>query len=176
MKINVFTFLCLLYISACQTKAINSRTESSGYNNSISLLQMIEVREKAMKERDIPTIITQFKDNATWINSGGFYFRNKKEIEQFHTTLTRIDTFGYIYKAGKTTINILSPEFALVYYPWEMDWYKIASPKDTVKEVGLMSLTAQKDTSGWKWRAITNQHTYEYFDDLKTHINKQMIE
>jgi ketosteroid isomerase-like protein len=138
-------------------------------------VQLIEVREKAMKERDIKTVMAQFRDDATWINSQGFYFKNKTEIERFHTNLTHMDTVGYTYKAGKATVKILAPEFALIYYPWEMDWYKITSPKDTLKEIGLMSLTAQKGYNGWKWRAVTNQHTKEYFDDLETHVNKEMM-
>ena len=172
---KVYLFLSLVLFSSCQTKKDGNKGENLRNNDSLSLLQLVMVREKAMREKDIKTIMTQFRDDATWINSGGFYFRNKHEIERFHTNLIHMDTVGYTYKAGKPTVKILNAEFAIVYYPWEMDWYRIASPKDTMKEVGLMSLTAQKDHTGWKWNAVTNQHTEEYFDHLETHIFKEMI-
>ena len=175
MKIYLFIFLALALASSCQTKKASDKIENSRNNDSVSLLQMVQVREKAMKEKDIKTIMTQFRDDATWINSGGFYFKNKQQIERFHTNLTHMDTVGYTYKAGKPTVKILNSEFALVYYPWEMDWYRLASPNDTMREVGLMSLTAQKDQTGWKWNAVTNQHTEEYFDHLETHKLNEMI-
>ncbi len=188
MKTIVFTTSFLLLICSCQTKETNNRTTNTTSTDSLALLEMIKVREKAMKEKDMKTVMSQFRDDATFINSNGFYFKNKKEIESFHKKLTLNDTVGYTYKAGIATIRILSPDFALAYYPWEMDWYKLptlkdtinwyklSAQKDTIKEIGLMSLTAQKDNTGWKWKAITNQHTEEYFNDLKTHVNQKMIE
>ena len=131
---------------------------------------MVTDRENAMREKDVPTIMSQFSDDATFINAVGLYSADKKEVEKFHNGLTRMDSISYYYLAGKVTVRILDDNNALVYYPWRMDWYNISNLIDTLrKEIGLMTLSAQKRNGKWLWIAITNQHTPEYFEDLKKH-------
>lgn len=172
MKENFFLipssiYLILLFF-CCKSNNINPISNST--NDSLILVNMVNERETAMKEKNIPTIMSQFSDDATFINSGGYYSADKKEIENFHSRLTHLDSINYHYKAGNIQVRILDNTNALVYYPWRMDWFHLSNPNDTInKEVGLMTLTAQKRNKKWLWIAITNQHTKEYFDNLYNH-------
>ena len=73
-----------------------------------------------MQAKDIQTVAGQFREEATFINGGGYYFKNQSEIEKFHQLISQVQP-GYTssYQAGKATIKILSPEFASAYYPWQ---------------------------------------------------------
>lgn len=164
-------YLFLLLYSYCSNRT--DKNEKNGLvADSVTLVTMVSEREKAMQQKDLKTIMSQFADDATFVNSGGYYSANKKEIEEFHSTLTQMDSVGYHYKAGSVQVRILDNKNALVYYPWRMDWFSNNNPLDTInKEVGLMTLTAQKRNRTWLWIAITNQHTKEYFKDLMKHKN-----
>lgn len=135
---------------------------------------MVNEREEAMQKKDIKKVAAQFREDATFINGGGYYVQSRKEIEEFHNLIAQGKP-GYTstYQAGKVTIQILTPDFALAYYPWQIITLKTTPPLNTLKGTGLMTLLAQKDARGWKWRAVTNQQTNEFFDDLKTHTWKQ---
>lgn len=155
---------------SCNTYKAGNYTREKQMNDSLALVKMVNERENAMKKKDMAGVMTQFSDDATFINSKGYYFANKVEIEKFHHRLTQNDTIGYHYKAGNVQVRLLDRKNALVYYPWRVDWYNIANAKDTlVKEIGLMTLTAQKRKTRWLWVAITNQHTPEYFENLTKH-------
>jgi hypothetical protein len=81
---------------------------------------------------------------------------------------------GYNYLAGKVTVRLLDENNALVYYPWKMDFFYLTTPAEFIfKEVGLMTLSAQKRKGNWMWVAITNQHTQAFFEDL-THQDVAM--
>jgi len=138
---------------------------------------MVHDRESAMKIKNIDAVMTQFSDDATFINGDGYYLANKAEIEEFHKGLTQSDSIGYYYLAGNVHIRMLDDKNALVYYPNRMDWYEISNPKDTIeKETRLLTLSAQKRSGKWQWIAITNQQTNEYFDDLTKHKIKDLAE
>jgi ketosteroid isomerase-like protein len=173
MKAFVFTLLVLLLISSCQINQTNTYDRNRTSTDSLALLEMIQVREKVMQTKDIQTVVSQFREDATFINGGDYYVKNRSEIEKFQHRISQLQP-GYTsaYQAGKVTIQILSPEFALAYYPWKIITIKTTSPTDTTIGTGLMTLLAQKDNKGWKWRAITNQRTGEYFEDLETHLWK----
>jgi uncharacterized protein (TIGR02246 family) len=131
---------------------------------------MVRDRETAMKNKDLESVMKQFSDDATWINSEGFYYANKKEIETFHYNLTHQDSIGYHYLAGKVKIRMVDNNDAIVNYPWRMDWFNTFNPSDTLeKEVGLMTLSAQKRNEKWWWIAVTNQYTPVFFNDLTKH-------
>lgn len=170
MKSKTILFTCItLFICSCGTPSDNTVIHKSE-NDSLVLVQMVNERENAMKNKDIPAIMKQFSDDATFINAAGYYNANKKEIEFFHNNLTHMDSIGYYYKAGDVHVRILDSQNALVYYPWRMDWFQTSNIKDTIKkEIGLMTLSAQKRKDKWFWIAITNQHTPEYFEDLTKH-------
>jgi len=169
--ITIFTIIYTFAFSSCgDSDNIKNSNNNNSAADSLTLIQMVHNRENAMKKKNITIVMTQFSDDATFINSAGFYCADKKEIETFHHGLTQMDTIGYYYTAGTITVRLLDNKNALVYYPWRMDWHMTANPSDTLlKEIGLMTLSAQKRNDKWLWVAITNQHTPEYFDDLTKH-------
>jgi hypothetical protein len=172
MKTMTALLILIAFLNwSCKSdKTTQTLGNTARIEDSLTLLKMINVRENAMKQKDIIAVMTQFSDDATFINSEGYFCMNKKEIEKFHNNLVNGDSIGYYYKAGNVYVRFLDGNNALVYYPWRMDWFNVANPNDTVvKEVGLMSLTAQKRNKEWLWVAITNQHTSKYFDDLSKH-------
>lgn len=175
MRIPYFVTIIhyLLFCSCGEIDLSNNHLNLNFTSDSLTLVKMVNDRENGMKEKDIPAVMAQFSDDATFINSVGFYCADKKEIENFHKGLTQMDTIGYYYKAGTANVRQLDQNNALVYYPWRMDWHNISNPADTLfKEIGLMTLSAQKRNDKWFWVAITNQHTPEYFDDLARHKRK----
>ena len=170
MKKIYLTTCFFLLLCSCDPNKADRDAKINSTNDSLALVKMVNERENAMKKKDLATVMAQFSDDATFINAAGYYCANKDEIEKFHDGLTHMDSVGYYYKAGNVQVRILDRKNALVYYPWRMDWFEISNPDDTLKkEVGLMTLTAQKRNDKWLWVAVTNQHTQEYFDDLAKH-------
>jgi len=102
-----------------------------------------------MKSKDIASVMAQFSGDATFINSTGYYWANKSEVEAFHKQIMFREGVGYNYVAGKVTIGLLDESNALVYYPWKMDFFYVATPAEFFyKEVGLMTLSS-------RWRLRT---------------------
>ncbi len=142
-------------------------SESSRTQDSLQLVQMILQREKAMVQKDVGSAMIQFTDDATWINSQGYYFEGKQELQKFHDMMMHNDSLDYYYEVGKPKIRIISTQNALAYYSWKMFWYKKEIPKDTsFREIGLMTLTAKKKEGIWKWIAVTNQHTPWFYPEI----------
>jgi hypothetical protein len=134
------------------------------------LARMVHDREAAMKKKDIASVMAQFSEDATFINWRGCYCANKPEVEAFHKQIMFREGVGYNYLAGKVTVRLLDESNALVYYPWKVDFFYVATPAEfSCSEIGLMTLSAQKSQGNWVWVAITNQHTPEFFEDLTNH-------
>ena len=131
------------------------------------LAEMIAVRERAMIDKDIETAMSQFSDDATWINSQGYYFEGKQNVREFHGMLADNATRGYAYEAGEARIRLLDASNAIAYYPWKMFWFEKDAPDAIVfEEIGLMTLTAQKRDGRWQWIAVTNQHTPWFYEAI----------
>lgn len=129
------------------------------------LAEMITVREKAMIEKDIHTAMSQFSDDATWINSQGYFFEGKQSVLEFHNMLAGRESLDYTYEAGEPRIRLLDSSNAIAYYSWKMFWFRKDNPAEiTNEEIGLMTLTAQKRQGQWYWVAVTNQHTPWFYE------------
>jgi uncharacterized protein (TIGR02246 family) len=169
VRLTTIHILFALFLTSC-FNGDRSGEKHDLTKDSLTLTKMVHERESAMKTKNIPAVMAQFSDDATFINGDGYYLANKKEIEEFHKALTRGDSISYYYIAGKVLVRMLDDNNALVYYPNRMDWYRVSKPKDTIeKEIRLLTLSAQKRKGKWQWIAITNQQTIEYFDDLSKH-------
>lgn len=168
MKYLLLTMLVLGF-SSCKQEYSTKKVEAySAKTDSIEIVKMISKREKAMINGDINTVMSQFSENATWINSQGYYFEGKEEVLKFHSMLAENDSLDYYYEAGQPRIRIIDSNNAIAYYSWKMFWYKRAIPTDTTfKEIGLMTLTAQKYNSNWHWIAVTNQHTPWFYTEIE---------
>ncbi|MGW9684835.1 nuclear transport factor 2 family protein [Flagellimonas sp. 2504JD1-5] len=129
---------------------------------------MIMDRERAMIDKNIDLVMPQFSEDATWINSQGYLFEGKKELEKFHVMFAENDSLNYYYEIGNPRIRFLDGNNALAYYSWKMFWFKKENPADTTfKEIGLMTLNAQKQNEKWKWVAVTNQHTPWFYKKIE---------
>lgn len=158
----VLSFFC------CKKEVSATINQQSTKVDSIQLIKMIYEREKAMIEKDISSAMSQFSDDVTWINSQGYYFKGKSEVQKFHNMLAKNDSLDYYYKAGIPRIRIIDFDNAIAYYSWKMYWYKKEIPTDTIKkEIGLMTLTAKRNEDNWKWIAVTNQHTPWFYDEIE---------
>ena len=166
-SLYVLFIVLLLFMFSCWNPQSKIQPENRSVQDSIQLVQMILAREKAMVQKDMGLAMAQFVDNATWINSQGYYFEGKQELQKFHTMMMHNDSMDYYYEVGKPKIRILSSQTALAYYSWKMFWYKKEIPSDTTfKEIGLMTLNAQKNGDVWKWTAVTNQHTPWFYPEI----------
>jgi ketosteroid isomerase-like protein len=165
---NYVLIILLLSLFSCEHKVSTKKNEPSTKTDSLELIKMISQREKAMINKDIKTAMSQFSEDVTWINSQGYYFEGKNEVLKFHNMLAENDSLDYYYKAGIPKVRIINQDNALAYYSWKMFWYKKENPKDTInKEIGLMTLTAKKYDTIWKWIAITNQHTPWFYEEIE---------
>lgn len=165
-----YLFLLFIPLLACNEKR-NSDDQSSSAD-SLQLVKMVNDRVQAMQKKDLNKVMIQFNEDATYINSAGYFYKNKKEIEQFHRAMLQNDSISFEYTAGVPHIRLLSDEYSLAYYPWKILWKTLNSPQEKVTETGLMSLTAKKTDGLWYWIAINNQHTPEFFNDLILHKEK----
>ncbi|MCK5443354.1 MAG: hypothetical protein KAJ23_15825 [Maribacter sp.] len=159
----------LLLLVSCGYNNSSSATEKN-YNasgDSLAIAQMISIREQSMINKDIKLAMGQFSEDATWINSQGYYFEGKNNVSKFHSMLTGNDSLDYYYEAGQPRIRVIDSKNALAYYSWKMFWFKKEIPADTTfKEIGLMTLTAHKQKNKWKWVAVTNQHTPWFYENV----------
>lgn len=164
---SILLILILILVISCNTNSNIDNSESYKADEEI-ISRMIHNREKAMIAKDVETSISQFSDDVTWINSQGYFFEGKDVVTDFHHMMAGNDSLDYYYEAGKPRIRILDEENALAYYSWKMFWYRKDNPADTtMKEIGLMTLNARKYKDGWKWNAITNQHTPWFYDTIE---------
>ncbi|WP_299366676.1 hypothetical protein [Winogradskyella sp.] len=164
---KILIAVLFIVINSCDQNDSKDQKKDNDFLSS-QLKEMINEREKAMINKDIETAMSQFSEDISWINSQGYYFEGKKEVRRFHAYLAGNDSLDYYYKAGKPRIRIIDSKNALAYYSWKMFWYKKSNPLDTVnREIGLMTLTAQKNESKWQWIAVTNQHTPWFYDIIE---------
>ena len=168
INLSIATLLAL-HLSSCDNNLHGvSHSEGNQKRDSIELVEMISARERAMIQKDIKLAMDQFSEDATWINSQGYYFEGKDNVSKFHSMLAQNDSLDYYYEVGQPRIRILDSKNALAYYSWKMFWYKKDTPKDTTfKEIGLMTLNAGKSNNEWKWIAVTNQHTPWFYRDIE---------
>jgi len=165
---TIFLFFILLNCVACNEHAtVDKKAAVSLKEDSLALVNMIHVREQAMIDKNLEVALEQFSEQATWINSQGYYFEGKKHLREFHSMLSANDSLDYYYEAGNPKIRLIDHENALAYYGWKMFWFKKEFPLDTTfREIGLMTLTAQKAENNWRWIAVTNQHTPWFYQDI----------
>jgi len=161
-------FVLASFYFSCDTGVSTTSKQTSSKEDSLLLVKMIVDRESAMIKKDINSVLDQFSEDITWINSQGYYFQGKNEVQKFHNMMAQNDTLDYYYKAGIPRIRIVDMDNAIAYYSWKMFWYKKQTPSDTItREIGLMTLTAKKKNNRWKWIAITNQHTPWFYDEIE---------
>jgi uncharacterized protein (TIGR02246 family) len=133
-----------------------------------ALTNMVTQRERAMQAKNASLAMEQFSDDATWINSQGYYFEGKAAVAKFHAMLTQDPQRDYRYEAGTPRIRLLDSSNAIVYYSWRMTWFERENPEKVIKpEVGLMTLNAQKRDGKWYWVAITVQHTPWFYQSIE---------
>jgi uncharacterized protein (TIGR02246 family) len=160
-------FILLIVCSSSIAAAEN--VENTAEKDSLVLAGMIEVREQAMINKDIDTAMSQFSEDITWINSQGYFFEGKQSVLEFHNMLANDNPLDYLYEAGKPRIRITSPDSAIAYYSWKMLWFEKGHPEAiSKKEIGLMTLSAQKKDGIWRWIAVTNQHTPWFYEEIET--------
>ncbi len=134
----------------------------------VALEQMIHDREAAMIDHDIDAALTQFADNATWVNSQGYYFVGLDMIREFHRYLAENSERDYEYTAGEPRVRLLDGSNAIVYYGWRMLWHEPDNRDNVITdEIGIMTLTAQKRDGDWKWVAVTVQHTPYFYETIE---------
>lgn len=168
MKLFYSLAIVLLMLVSCQNGKPSKATANQSELDSLALVQMIALREEAMIKKDIALAMPQFSEGATWINSQGYLFEGKKELEKFHLMFANNDSLDYCYEISEPKIRFLDGNNALAYYSWKMFWFKKENPADTTfKEIGLMTLSAQKQNEEWKWVAVTNQHTPWFYDKIE---------
>ena len=169
LSVTLFSVLVLLILIACDSNPANqpNNSKQNQQNDSLAIVRMIQIREQSMYDKNIESVMGQFSDNATWINSQGYYFEGKNNVSKFHSMLIGNDSLDYYYEAGKPRIRMLDSNNAIAYYSWKMFWYKKEIPADTTfKEIGLMTLNAHKIKNEWKWVAVTNQHTPWFYKEV----------
>ena len=162
------SLLLSLMISCNQQNPGADLDKKNRAEDSLAIRSMISTRERAMIDKNLELALAQFSEQATWINSQGYYFKGKEHIRQFHKMLAGNDSLDYFYEAGQPRIRMIDKHNALAYYGWKMFWFKKESKVDTTfKEIGLMTLSAHKKNNKWLWVAVTNQHTPWFYSAIE---------
>ena len=168
MRGITIALVTIFLVMACRKQKNQPVLENMAEQDSLFLAKMISEREVAMITKNMGLAMDQFSENATWINSQGYFFEGKDEVEKFHGMLSGNDSLDYYYEAGIPRIQVLDAKNAIAYYSWKMFWYRKQIPTDTTfKEIGLMTLHAQKQQGVWKWCAVTNQHTPWFYEEIR---------
>jgi hypothetical protein len=161
-SIYVLLFLSLLLLFSCKTMKNDEKIKEAFKEDSVALVKMVRDRAIAREKHDIIAELSQFSDDATFINSDGLLLPNKKAIEShlkesnasgdssetFEIKLSEIQPpTGVLlyrnfkgrwidlcdqYTAGNIKIRIIDKNNALVYYPWRIDSFLRSNPKDTI--------------------------------------------
>lgn len=135
--------------------------------DSARLAEMITIRERAMSVKDLAPVMEQFAEDATWISARGLLLEGKASVLALHQRMMGNDTADYVYASGDTRVRVVDSLNALVYYPWKMTWYRRSSPHDTtLRDFGIMTLTARKRAGTWRWIAVTNQYSERFWHRL----------
>ena len=165
MKHALLVLLVMSAASSCE-RATTSGPGGATRADSLQIAQMIAERERTMIDKELGPALEQFADDATWINSQGYYFQGREVIRDFHEML--VAKSDYHYEAGEPRIRVTDAENAIAYYSWKMYWLGGESGTDTtMKEIGLMTLSAQKRDGVWRWIAVTNQHTPWFYESVE---------
>jgi hypothetical protein len=161
-SIYVLLFLSPLLPFSCKTMKNDEKIKEAFKEDSVALVKMVRDRAIAREKHDIIAELSQFSDDATFINSDGLLLPNKKAIENhlkesnasgdssetFEIKLSEIQPpTGVLlyrnfkgrwidlcdqYTAGNIKIRIIDKNNALVYYPWRIDSFLRSNPKDTI--------------------------------------------
>jgi hypothetical protein len=157
----LFFFSPLLFFS-CKGMKNDEKLKDAFKEDSLALVKMVRERAIAREKHDIITELSQFSDDATFINSDGLLLPDKKAIENhlkatnssddssetFEINLSELNPLTGVllyrnftgkwsdlsdhYTAGNIKIRIIDKNNALVYYPWRIDSFVSSNPKDTI--------------------------------------------
>jgi hypothetical protein len=160
--IHVLLFFSPLLLFSCKTMKNDEKLKDAFKDDSLALVKMVRDRAIAREKHDIIAELSQFSDDATFINSDGLLLPDKKAIEKhlkesnasgdssetFEIKLSEIHppTGVLLYRnfkgrwidlydhyiAGNIKIRIIDKNNALVYYPWRIDSFLRSNPKDTI--------------------------------------------
>lgn len=160
-------FWFIIFFSLIANSAFSQGRYAS---DSLILLNMVQTQQFAMQRKDLPSVMKPIADDASLVNPAGYFYANKREIQSYYNTMNHLDTITYNYSSGNVDLRMLDGNNALIFYPWEMDWFNInQAGKILYKEYGLVSAIAQKRNTTWELISITNQHTPEFFKELYDH-------
>ena len=110
---RILQFLLVVVFLACNSNPNDDNDQWDENSIKTSLIQLINEREHAMIDKDISTIVSQFSEDVTWINSQGYYFEGKEVVKKFHNMLAENDSLDYFYEAGTPRIGVLDNQNAL---------------------------------------------------------------
>jgi len=168
LNLNSLWMMVVLLVGLVQPTVSYQAPSPDAVSDTEALAKMVMQREHAMQAKDAALAMQQFSDDATWINSQGYYFEGKSAVAKFHTLLTQDPQRDYHYEAGSPLIRLLDSSNAVVYYSWKMTWFERDKPEKIINpEVGLMTLTAQKRDGKWYWVATTVQHTPWFYQSIE---------
>ena len=83
MKLTkILTLFPFILICSCNSNKVNDVTNNLSKSDSLILVNMVRERAIAKEKHDIVTELSQFSDDATFINSDGLLLPNKKALEK----------------------------------------------------------------------------------------------
>lgn len=166
---NAQHFSCIAVALVLAVLLVGQSWAWDGDGDDIAALeQMIHDRETAMMDHDVDAALSQFAENATWVNSQGYYFVGLDSVREFHRYLAENSERDYEYTAGEPLVRLLDGSNAIVYYGWRMLWFEPGNRDNVITdEIGIMTLTAQKREGEWMWVAVTVQHTPYFYEIIQ---------
>ena len=156
-----FLFTCLLICSASFLFA------QSNSKDSIDVRSIIQQYEDAWNKNDMDAVCNLFTEDASWINVGGLYWRNKKEISIAHHAFAPVLKYMIPAKLNIQNIQFAAPGVALVFIHEKIQMNHALSfpdgrdvvPGDIIYD--QISFVLVKNPSG-KWQIKTGHNTPVY--------------
>lgn len=103
-----FLLTCLLIFTLSPVLAQNDTKDS------IAVLATVQEYENAWNKNDMDAVCAMFTEDASWINIGGLYWKNKNEITKAHHAFAPILSYMIPSKLNIQKIQFVAPGVAIV--------------------------------------------------------------
>jgi len=156
-----FLFTCLLICS------VSFLFAQSNAKDSIEVRATIQHYENVWNINDMDAICNMFTEDASWINIGGLYWKNKKEISIAHHAFAPVLKYMIPAKLNIQNIQFVAPGVAIVFIREKIEMNHALSFPDGREVVSgdiiydQISLVLVKNASG-QWQIKTGHNTPVY--------------
>lgn len=152
----------VMLFSGCRTASRSGPSVVGKRVDSLAIARTVLDYVEATRQQNVTGELASFTDDATFITTNGRYIAGKRQLEAFYAGLVGT-TDSIHYRNGSPVVRMLDAHNAVVYYTWEVDWYR-SRGNSNLNDIGMMTISVQQRDGKWQWVALTSQRMPEFFD------------